>query len=273
MDEAKRELERVKSAFGKCDPENEGFIQATDLRAVLRDLKLGVAEDEREVVALATKIEMEGSGIILWGAFWEEISKILRGSKASDAKIPASGIPELRRKRSDSDLAREAVSRPRSDSQIARELQSQTMSNAELAAAEILTGEWHCPACTLINASMRTSCELCGTKRSKKPKLENVYESKVSIVEELATPEPAAEAPSLPKKVALPDGFDLYHYNGLSVRDDPLKLTRFCVAPLLSEDNFLAVQTGGLGVPIEDTIHCRWPGASIHWYDAIPAKI
>ena len=75
------------------------------------------------------------------------------------------------------------------------------------------------------------------------------------------------------EKAALPGGFDLLHYNGLvHSAGDELKLTKFCVAPLIGDD-FFAATTGGLGEPIEDTIHCRWPGASIHWYDGTPGKI
>ncbi|GMI32413.1 hypothetical protein TeGR_g6871, partial [Tetraparma gracilis] len=68
--------EQVRRAFRTVDAEGAGFIQITSLREVLVILDILEKVGEDNVLRLATHLEEDGSGIIIWDKFWATVSRL-----------------------------------------------------------------------------------------------------------------------------------------------------------------------------------------------------
>jgi hypothetical protein len=72
-------LEQCRRAFkGVEGGEENGFIQAHQLRTVL--LLLDIQLGESRIATLAASLKLNGAGIILWDDFWKAANQLLTGA-------------------------------------------------------------------------------------------------------------------------------------------------------------------------------------------------
>mmetsp|Transcript_12056 Transcript_12056/g.23575 ORF Transcript_12056/g.23575 Transcript_12056/m.23575 type:complete len:463 (+) Transcript_12056:388-1776(+) len=113
--------------------------------------------------------------------------------------------------------------------------------------------DWNCSACTYLNSKDTDRCEICDTPR------------RDDMVNDDGRDEDNDE----------PHTLGLTHINGLITtrqgqRQGPT-ITEFQLT-VLSRD-LQAPSTHGLGNPIEETLHTRWPGSVFLWPNDEPASI
>lgn len=122
-------LERVRRAFESVDNSSEsGFISVQSLKQVLEQLLPELAKQEHKVSALASKLEIAGSSIIVWSDFWQAVSRLLTGASL-EVVLTSDNAAGGNTSNNSSviNLTNSPISqpRPRSDSDVARELQAQ----------------------------------------------------------------------------------------------------------------------------------------------------
>lgn len=105
-------FERVRRTFQEFDAMESGFVEVTKLPNIVEKLHIQetIRKDLVAMSRLQNRLELAGSGIIVWDEFWKVISILLHTgdfNKALDATCSSS------------------EPRNRSDSQLARELQAQ----------------------------------------------------------------------------------------------------------------------------------------------------
>lgn len=105
--------------------------------------------------------------------------------------------------------------------------------------------DWNCSKCTFFNAKEATTCEVCTEQRT----------------DDVAVDEGQDEDSDDPRT------FDLVHVNGLISRKQGQlqgpKVAKFKLT-IVSRD-LQAPSTHGMGEPMEETLHTRWPGALFLW--------
>jgi len=113
--------------------------------------------------------------------------------------------------------------------------------------------EWNCTSCTYLNAKDQAVCEICGTER------------KDDQLHDTGQEEDNDE----------PHTIDLVHVNGLKSthqgQQQGPRITEFSLT-VVSKD-LQAPSTHGHGIPIEETLHTRWPGAVFGWPNDRPANM
>ena len=82
-------------AFSAHDTHNAQMIATGSLGAVLAALRLPIASDASEVAALASRIEMEGTGMIGWGAFFAAVAPLYEESRKGATLTATTGAELL----------------------------------------------------------------------------------------------------------------------------------------------------------------------------------
>jgi len=235
-------FEKAKRVFTSRDTQENGFVQILDVEGILRELGL-VPQTERDlrvIADLAKKCEMPGSeGIVIWTTFWPVIGPILRDQKQladlPDTAWTCSACTFLNEDLNATACVVCESARPAANSQ------PQQASGAASTTSQSQKVAWTCNVCTLKNGPDDDNCQACSSSRSTQMQ----------------------EAQTLRETESGGRTFELVHVDGLEKMVNGQKIPpRKTKLKLTTVDAMLAgPSTSGFGLPFEEVLHTKWPGA------------